>query len=202
MGTKERRGEPWVVMRARRFGFGRNRLRRRVDRIESMLFLGAVVLALLAVPIAAGVGSSVGNSLEHSAAQRRAELRQVIAVALEDAPLAIGVAPGQATSTVRVGWEDGIGHRRQAMASVAIGTKIGAEVIVWLDRSGAVVAPPKQPGNGTAVGSVVGLSVVMATWLLLCGLFRLARVPLDRRTARDWEREWAEVSPRWTRRQT
>jgi hypothetical protein len=57
--TRQRRAELSVLMWCRRFGFGRNPLRRRVDRIESAFLLSALVAALLVVPAAAALGTTV-----------------------------------------------------------------------------------------------------------------------------------------------
>ena len=81
---RSRSGEPWVLMRARRLGYGRNPLRRRVDRIESAIVFGAVLAALLMIPIAAATGTAVRNASEQTAAHRRAVLIQVQARTLED----------------------------------------------------------------------------------------------------------------------
>jgi hypothetical protein len=85
---------------------------------------------------------------------------------------------------------------------VVIGSKAGSAVTVWLDRTGAVVAPPRQPADSQALGAAVGMVMVMAGWPLLWVSFRLLRMPLDRRRARAWEREWAEIAPRWKKSQS
>lgn len=197
---KQHRTEPWILMQLRRFGGG-NPLRRGVDRMESLLLLGTVLAALLAIPAAAILGTAVRNSSEHSAAQRRAELWSVQARTLEDTRSAVPAAPGQLTSGVRAAWVDEDGFPQEGRAHVVIGTKAGSEVTVWLDRSGAVVPAPRLPADSAAFGVAAGLSALMLGWPLLWGLFRLASVPLDRRRSADWEREWAATAPRWTQSQ-
>ena len=189
----------WVLMQARRLGLGRNTLRRHVDRVEAILRLGAVVIALLMIPAAAVLGTAVRDASERAAAVERAELQQVRAQALEDAFAGTGVAPGQVSWPIRVGWQDVQGVEREGIADGLIGTKAGADVMIWLDRSGSIASPPRQPADSAAFGASAGLSMVMLSWLLLSGLFVLARRSLDRRRADIWEREWAEVSRRWTR---
>lgn len=199
-GEKQHRSEQWVLMQVRRLG-GPNPLRRGVDRMESLLLLVTILAALLAIPAAAMVGSAVRNASEHSAAERRAELRSVQARTLEDTPSAVPVVPGQVNSGVRAGWVDEAGIPREGRVHVVIGTKAGSEVTVWLDRSGAVVPPPRLPADSAAFGAAAGLTFLMLGWPLLWGLFRLARIPLDRRRAAELDREWAETSPRWTQSQ-
>ncbi|WP_329478680.1 hypothetical protein OG555_39490 [Kribbella sp. NBC_01484] len=197
---RSRSGELWVLMRARRLGYGRNPLRRRVDRIESAIVLGAVLAALLMIPIAAATGTALRNASDHAAAHRRAVLTQVQARTLEDTESAPD-GTGQVDTTVRVTWIDPAGRPHEGRANVAFGTKKDAEVIVWLDSSGAITLPPRPAGDSAAIGSAVGLSLAMVSWLLIAGLARLSVVPLNRRRMRAWEREWEIVAPRWRHRQ-
>jgi hypothetical protein len=201
MSTNQQRpGEGWVRMQARRLGLGRSPLRRRVDRVEALLRLGTVMLALLMIPVAVGLGTAVRDASEHAAAERRAELQQVRAQALEDAFAGTSVVPGQISWPIRVAWQDAQGVERQGIAEGPVGTRAGADVTIWLDPTGRIVAPPRQPGDSTALGVSAGLGAVIVSWLALSGLFVLARRPLDRRRADDVDREWAEVSRRWTGR--
>jgi len=193
----QRRTEQWVLMQARRLGLGRNPMRRGYDRIEALVCWSALVLALVMVPVAAAIGTSVTAASEQTAAQQRTELRKVEAHALEDSGSVYPSAPGQTGVLIRVGWQDESGRPQEARTIVAGGTKAGSVVTVWLDRSGAVVRPPRSDADSGALGSLVGMTSVMGGWLLLIGLVRLARVPIDRRRAAAWEREWAEVAPRW-----
>lgn len=198
---QNRTGELWVLMRARRLGIGRNPLRRRVDRLEAAIVLSAVLAALVMIPAAAALGTSVRNSSENTAAQRRAVLTQVQARTLENTETAVADAPGQVTSQVRVAWSDPAGRPREGRTDVAIGTRQGTEVTIWLDSSGSIADPPRRAGVSAAIGAAVGLSVATMSWLLIAVLARLAVVPLDRRRMRDWEREWEQVAARWRQSQ-
>ncbi|GAA0927830.1 hypothetical protein GCM10009554_09000 [Kribbella koreensis] len=191
-----------AVMFLRRFGLGHNRLRRASDRAESFLLLAVMFAGLLLVPVAAAVGTSIAHSFEQTAAQRRAELTSVQAHTLEDTAVAVPAAPGQLATRVRVGWDDEYGFPHEAWANVVIGSKAGSTVTVWLDRTGAVVPAPRQPADSQALGAGAGLVMVMVGWPLLWVAFRLLRLPLDRRRARAWEREWAEIAPRWKKSQS
>jgi hypothetical protein len=196
------RGEGWVLMQARRFGLRPGPHRRRVDRVEAALRLGALVISLLIIPVAVVLGTEVRDDTEQAAGERRSELQQVHAQAVEDAFAGTVVVPGQVSWPIRVVYQDAQGVERNGIADGLIGTKAGAVVVIWLDRSGSIVPPPPRPGDSTALGVSAGLTMVTVSWLLLSGLFVLARRPLDRRRADDWEREWSEVSRRWTGRQS
>ncbi len=200
--TQPRRLELSILMQLRRLGFGRNPLRRRVDRLESAVLLGVLVTALLVVPAAAALGTTVHGRTEHAAAQRRAELRQVQARTVESTEDIVPSTPGQVTTQVRITWSEASGSPKGGFAEVTIGTKAGTELPIWLDRSGAMARAPRDPADSAALGSAAGLTLPMLAWPMLWAAFRLARRPLDRRRAQDWAREWEQVSTRWTRPQT
>ncbi|MFI7065273.1 hypothetical protein ACIBL3_30060 [Kribbella sp. NPDC050124] len=192
--TGRRNGELWVLMQARRLGFGRNPLRRRVDRMESAIVLGSILAALLMIPAAAAIGTAVRTASERSAEERRASLTQVQARAVTAAATSVLGGAGQVASLAKVAWNDPAGRPHEAVTSVPIGTKPGSEVTIWIDRSGALTSPPRPPADSAAIGSAVGLTTAMMSWLLIAGLARLAVVPLDRRRLRDWDRDLRKLS--------
>ncbi|MGW1344443.1 Rv1733c family protein [Kribbella sp. NPDC002412] len=197
--VKERSGEQWVLMQARRLGFGRNPLRRPVDRVESVVLWCALIAGLLLIPVGAAAGTSYRNSSDAAAAAKRAVLHEVTARAVEGTERHVPSAPGDTLSHVRIAYVDQRGVEREGITSVVIGTKAGDEVPVWLDKEGDVVPAPRSGLDSAAVGSMIGMFVIAGSWLALWGLVRLARIPLDRRRARDWASEWDSVAPRWMR---
>ncbi|MFF0341429.1 hypothetical protein [Kribbella sp. NPDC004875] len=200
-GGKQRTGELWVLMQARRLGFGRTTLRRRPDRIEALLLWCVLIAALLMIPVGAAIGTSMRNSLDASATQERAKLYEVRARTLEDTePVASGI-PGGVLSLVPVSYVDSHGTEREGLTTVVMGTKAGTDVMVWIDTSGMIVTTPRSPADSAALGGTVGTFFVLGAWLLLWGGFRLARIPLDRRRLRDWDTEWRTISARWARGQ-
>jgi hypothetical protein len=199
--VKHRSGELWVLGQARRLGVGKNPLRRRSDRIEAVVLWCGLVVALLLIPVAAAVGTGVGNASAESAARQRAVLHEVKATTLQDTANAVPSAPGDVLSRAMVSYVDANGVAREGMTSVVIGTKAGDEVTIWLDRSGNIVPTPRSGADSSTFGGTVGFLTLTGSWLLLWGLVRLARVPLDRRRAYDWESEWRSVAPRWLRGQ-
>lgn len=200
--VKERSGELWVLRQGRRLGIGRrNPLRRRSDRIEAALLWCGLIVALLLIPVAAAVGTSVRNAGEASAARQRAVLHGVKAHTLEGTERVVPSAPGDVLSRARISYVDHLGVAREGMTSVVIGTKSGDEVTIWLDRNGTIVTAPRVSADNAAIGSSTGFLTLAGSWLVLWGSVRLARIPLDRRRARDWDAEWQAVAPRWLRGQ-
>lgn len=199
--TGSRNGELWVLMQARRLGIGRSPLRRRVDRIESAIVLGSILVALLMIPVSAAIGTSVANASERGAAERRASLTQVRARTMTATETSVPQAPGQLGSRVQVTWTDPAGWPHEGRTTVPIGTKKGSEITLWLDGSGTITTPPRPPGDSAALGGAAGLGAAMVSWVLIAGLARLAVVPLNRRRLREWDRAWAETAPRWRQSQ-
>lgn len=194
--ARDRSGARWVLMRLRGLGFGRNPIRRGVDRLQSVIVLGAVLVGVLMIPAGVALGGAVRDASEEAAAQRRAVLTETSARTLEDSEQ-VEAIPGQVWSRVRVGWTDAGGLPREGLTDVRIGTKSGSEVRIWLDQSGAIARPPRPADDSAALGTAVALTAVMTGWLILPGLARLALIPLNRCRSRGWEREWEQLDKRW-----
>lgn len=187
------------MSRLRCFGFGRHPLRRRADRLESALLLTALLIAVLTIPAAVVLGTTVRDHQESAAADQRAGLQQVTARTLEDTATLVPTAPGQISSEVRIAWVDATGAPGEGRADVLIGSRAGAELTIWLDRSGAVHRAPREAGDCTALGASAGAMLLITVWTIAWGLFSLARRSLDRRRDQAWTVEWQQVSSRWTR---
>lgn len=200
-GVKQRSGELWVLMQARRLGAGRNPLCRSTDRIETVLLWCTLVVALLLVPFGAAVSTTVGNALDASAARQRAVLQMLPARTLESTERQVPAVQGDVLSRVPVTYVDPQGVEHRAVTNVVIGTKAGAEVEIWLDRSGSIVTAPRAKSDSLAFGALAGVFTVLGGWLVVWALFSLAKRPLNRRRFRDWDAEWQAVAPRWSRGQ-
>jgi hypothetical protein len=196
--VKHRSGELWVLMQARRLGIGRkNSMRRWSDHAEAALLWCVLVAALVMAPAAAAIGTSISNALDASAARQRTVLHEVTARTLGNTALSLPSAPGSPLSLSQVSYVDLNGVEQQGLASVVIGTPAGAEVPIWLDRSGNIVAAPRSHSDSGALGATAGLFIMLGSWLALWGAFRLVRIPLDRRRIREWDAEWQSTAPRW-----
>ena len=186
---------------ARWLGFDRNPLRRGTDRVEGVLRLVMIILAVLAVPAASvAAGRWADHYALHWAQVQRTVDHQVTAVLLRDAP-AIGT-PDPYTSVqtawVPARWQPPGQPPRTGEVLAVAGARKGSTVRIWINPSGAVTDPPLD--HHVVAGDVV--MAVMAT-LLLSGLllmtaWALARRLLDRRRLRAWETEWRASGPQWS----
>jgi len=186
---------------ARRLGFDRNPLRRRTDRIEAAIRLAAVILLLVAVPIATiAVGRQVDHLALRQAHAQQAADHQVTAVLLQQAQ-ATGV-PDPYTSIqltyVLARWQPPGQAPRSGQVLAAAGAHAGSTVKVWVDASGAVTSPP--PDHRMIAGDVCIASIVacLVACLLVLGSNALARRVLDHRRLRAWDAEWRAGGPLWS----
>jgi hypothetical protein len=194
-----------MVRGVSRMGLDRNPLRRTVDRAETLIRLGVLVLMLTAVP---AVALLAGRWAYHAAVtQVRAQdaaTHTVSAVLLDSAPT-IGQPDPYAAAEVAwvpARWVAPDGPVRTGDVLAPVGAKRGSLVQTWVDEAGDFVDPP--PGHSEIVGNVF-TSVVLAglTMLaLLIGAEAVSHHLLERRRMKAWDTDWRTVAPRWTDHQT
>ena len=183
------------LLRLGRLLLGRNKLRRRCDRIE-----GAVIVLLLAAFITASAWSAgFAGHIYRSEHAAMARLRPAEAV------LSRPAAAGSQMTAAAATWLLPDGAKRSGMltsitAPAIYGAPAGTSVKVWLDHSGQPAAPPAGWCDVIAIALLAGVVTIAgaATVLILC--YALCRVALDRYRAARWESAWAAVGPRWTSR--
>jgi hypothetical protein len=113
-------------------------------------------------------------------------------------------------SLARVGqakarWRDPGGGEQSGLLTTATapaisGAAAGAQIPVWLNRSGQPAAPPAGQlvmilyalFSGAGVAAVAGMALLIS--------YALCRLALDRRRLSAWESAWALIGPRWTTR--
>lgn len=175
---------------------GRNPLARGSDRFEAILLKLVILAALLAVPVAAAVGSANhGRQLAEAAADASGR-QAATAYLLKAAPVRItdSESVGTDTATTDATWTDARGARHSGPVLAPPGSPAGTAVPVWLDSRGGLTAAPKTAS--TAVFD----SVLIAIWLWLSVVAGLAlvhrgvRLVLDRRRTLAWERAWVVYS--------
>jgi hypothetical protein len=177
---------------------GRNALRRPVDRIE-----GAVLVTLsAALVVAVAMAAVLGTHAYQSQRAASASLHPAVAVLIQAGPFYGNVTHiGQAEAR----WRDRWGGKRSGVLTTVsapgiLGAAAGARIPVLLDRSGQPVAPPRSRAamvlnalvKGTAAAGGAGVA------LLIC--YVLCRLALDRRRLAAWESAWSLTGPRWTTR--
>jgi hypothetical protein len=185
---------------ARRLGLDHNALRRRSDVIEGWLLPVTVVTFLLLGSLVAGlVGLRVHAD---NAAARRAEQswHQVPAVLLKAAPGPMMSDNGANAWLVwtPARWVTG-GRTRTGVVPAPSGTRAGAAVRVWVDRTGTVQVAPLTAARANDRVAVAIAFALAALAVFLAGLSLVIRSVLDRRRLADWEAAWLSVGPEWSR---
>ena len=190
------RGATRRMSRLVRWLAGRNALRRPVDRVE-----GAVLVVLsAALIVAVAVAAVLGTHAYQSERAASASLHPAVAVLIQAGPFYSLTRIGQAEAR----WRDQEGGKRSGVLTTVsapiVGAAAGARIPVWLDRSGQPVAPPvsrvAMVFNALAKGAAAAGGAGVA--LLIC--YVLCRLALDRRRLAAWESAWSLTGPRWTTR--
>ena len=160
-------------------GYGRNPLRRRIDRAETAVRLIAGVLLLIAVPAA---GITAGQIAENRDLVRM----QAAAAHSVQAVQAVLLAPAPAAGTP------------DPYANLA---PEGSQVQAWMAAGRPIPAPA---GRSQVIGDVfvaVALTMLAVAVTLLTAMALIKRV-LQRRRMNAWDAEWRAVAPRWTGHRT
>lgn len=172
------------------------------DRLQGGLLALVVLLALVALPAAASVGSETFARQQAQSAQELAERTLVTATLLADGPEINvnsrtgslgGGAPTEAT------WVLPDGTRRVGQVVAGEGTLKGHRLDVWVDRDGNPVDPPLSSAAVVIDAAGVGLGLWLAALILLAVAYRLSVFSLDRFRYARWQQEWFADQDRKTR---
>ena len=182
---------------------GRNPLATAGDRIEGAVLALGVVMALLAIPVAAAVGSEIYATRQSRVAVEQKSRVHVDAVLVEDAPSLDGAPSSEALVETTEGtatWRMPDGDVRKGVARAPYGAEAGTVLRIWADLSGEPTEPPltDQGAAFTAMFSAVLLwGLTAGAMALLFGLVRLVHM---KARLRWWQLEWELTAPDWTGR--
>ncbi|GAA4682144.1 hypothetical protein GCM10023215_15070 [Pseudonocardia yuanmonensis] len=171
--------------------------RRRSDRLADLAAWVVCALAIVALGAALVVGLDIHGDLSARAAAEARERTPVTAVLAEDVPV-VPEAGSRIPADVR--WIGPDGLERTGRTEVTAPKQVGDEVEAWATDDGQLVRAPLAGSEVTFVAVTSGATLLLLAGLTLAGLGRLAFAGVARLRAAEWEREWAEVEPRWTGR--
>lgn len=174
-----------VLLRLR----GRDPLVRTTDRIEALALVLAVVVSMLAIPIAAAVGTAVYDSRRHVYAEQ-ASTRHTVTATVNDVSVPEILRTG--ATTVQARWTAN-GEEHTGAVEAQSTTKIGDPIEIWVDNNvdnnGAQTHAP-TPTTRAAVEAVTG---ALAIWICVAAaaatLFTFTRSVCDRIRSTGWQHD-------------
>ncbi len=162
--------------------FGRNPLLRRSDRIEALVMLVALLVSLIAIPVAGVVGLVTYGARDRVYMQEAHERHPVLATVGDTWVEDLGV------TVVQAKWPAAAGERVGPLQLTGR-VKTGDRVEIWVDKRGDPVVPPTPAW--LAVGEGVGIAVVtaLAVGVGMAAVVAAVRSRLDRARDAAWERD-------------
>lgn len=185
---------------ARRLGFDRNPLRRRIDRVQTVLAFLLVAAFLTAAPVLTAAAGHWARAAGIREEQAQRAWRQVTAIVMrgpagrQDRALA---AWGNGRASAR--WTAPDGQVRSGLVPVSSGTRTGSRVPVWVDRTGFPAGAPLRPAQQRQRTALAELLTMWALAIAVCLIADVGRGLLDRRRIAAWGTEWRAIEPLWSR---
>jgi hypothetical protein len=164
--------------------FRRNPLVRASDRVEALVMAVAVMVSLLAVPVAAAAGTAIHDSRRDIYAQEH-HSRHLLTATITDDAAARNISRTN-TATMAARWS-AAGAEHTGAVTVQSATKSGDHLAIWVDDNGALADEP-TPTTRAAVDAVAAAlfmwaGVTTAAAILLAG----TRAVCDRIRASRWQ---------------
>ncbi|WP_328690302.1 hypothetical protein OHA74_14135 [Streptomyces phaeochromogenes] len=174
----------------------RNPLKRRSDVTQAWAGLAVGTAIVVGAPMA---GAATAWGVQDVLSQQRQDRHPAAAVLTEGAPAGpVYAGGGQLRAAVR--WTAPDGSVRTGDAQVDAGLKEGVRTTVWTDDRGGLTGRPPTPAEAETRADLAGALAAVGAGVLLLAGGRTLRWRLDRGRAAEWEREWAQVGPQWSRR--
>jgi hypothetical protein len=173
----------WRMLRA----CGRNPLVRGIDRVELLIVVLGILVALVSVAYAGALGTAVHDARSRVYIAQAQTRHTLTATATEDSTIVSRVDDSTATR-VNARWQvDGTEH--SGIFNWGHAVKTGDPLMIWVDRNGDRVDAPAPTSQ--AVEDAVGVAYVVwqTVVLVTAALVWLGRSYLDRRRDSAWERD-------------
>lgn len=169
--------------------FGRSPLVRKSDRIEALVFVLAVMVSLLAAPVAAAVGTAVHDSRRHVYAEQ-AQTHHTVTATVTDGTAAHQISRTN-TITVQARWS-AAGSEHTGAVEVPSSIQTGDLVEIWVDHTGSQVdtlSTSRAAVDAVTAALVIWASVVAVAATVFAGI----RTLFDRIRFTGWQQELDNV---------
>ncbi|MET7641281.1 hypothetical protein [Streptomyces sp. NPDC005438] len=183
-----------------------NPLYRRGHRLEAAVTMTAVLLIVLASPLAGWAAATTArHSLDATIREQHRQRERVWATV--DRPVRhppVDTDPEtssrrDAHRRVLAQWTGPGGGQHSGVVEVDRRMRPGTKFSLWVDRRGEVAMPPLDRRTASSHVALSGVVAGIGTAGLIEGARRLLNRLLLRRRHDRWEKEWAKVGPDWGR---
>ncbi|GGZ35870.1 Rv1733c family protein [Streptomyces poonensis] len=184
-----------------------NPLRRTTDLLEAWLALAALVLILLAAPLAGTlVGTAAQDALQRSVQDQRRDRQQVAATVVRAlAPSPLDLDPETAAARDRyhrvvADWTAPDGTEQHGTVTATLrDPRPGDRFTLWTDERGRLVGRPLDTSTATTHAVLAGLGTALGAAVSVEGARRLIVWHMVRRRYARWDRAWGTAGPDWGR---
>ncbi len=161
--------------------FGGNPLVRASDRVDALVLVLAVVMLVLAAPIAAAVGTAVHSSRSHLYVEQAQNRHIVTATVTGDSDARQNLFRPTVTAPAR--WfAAGTEHTGAVTAQRTL--KIGDSIDIWVGPDGSRVGKPAKSAAEEAVATA--LAIWLGVAIAAAALFAASRAALLRKSRTRW----------------
>ncbi|MFD9191516.1 hypothetical protein ACFWCA_25190 [Streptomyces phaeochromogenes] len=184
-----------------------NPLRRTTDLAEAWLALGALLLILVAAPLAGVlIGGLAEDALQQSVREQRLDRHPVVATVVKKADRT-PLDPDPETSSGRdshtrviADWKapDGTARRDTVMAALN-SPRRGDHFTLWTDLHGRIVSRPLDTATAATHAVLAGFGTAVACAGLVEGSRRLVVWRMVRRRYDRLDQAWSQAGPDWGR---
>ncbi|WP_155059636.1 Rv1733c family protein [Streptomyces blattellae] len=184
-----------------------NPLRRTTDVAEAWVSLVALLLILVAAPVAGAVIGGVAQDALQQSVREQHESRHVVTATvvrkLNSSPLDADPeisSTGEIRSRVLADWTapDGTAQHGPVTAHLE-DPQAGDHFMLWTDSHGRVVPRPLDSATATTHAVLAGFGAALITVGLVDGSRRLIVWRMVRRRYARWDQAWDRAGPDWGR---
>ena len=189
------------IRRSRMFGWDRNPLRRRIDRVEAGMLAGLIMAFLIGAPLLVAGAGHLARAAGLRALRTQATWSQVSATVPRAAPNQSAQFPGELDTVLTRGrWTAPDGQPRSGLIATSPGDVVGNTARIWVSRSGSPTGAPRGRSELLGWSPIAEVGVALALALLFFLAVRLQRWLFERSRLACWHRAWRAQGPRWTGR--
>lgn len=180
----------------RRRPWSTNPLMRGSDRLESAVWLVAVLVMSAVIPLAGAAGTAEYTSAAERIRAENATKSAVTAVVLAE-PRRITDAEAEQAVIARfeapVRWVHE-GREHTAAVEVSAAAKPGDRLPIWIGGDAALTTPPQPSAAAVFSAAAVAVGLLIEVWIGAMALAWFAGALLNVRRRRRWDREWRLIA--------